>query len=711
MGEYHMNTQASELFERGITATQNAAKYYVDPAITQLVDRVRLKARVRMAWLNKLWSEEAETSKSYITQAEVATILAEKDTIGAQQAWIEENHDLAVLLDSITQIDQLIASDTDSRWYRLLSVFGLSESEADLLQSCLALNMDSSLARVYAYLQDHPARAYVTEDLVKRLFQHGPETINHSESPLKLWHLVIAKEVTSVEPGAFVIDSMIADWLLGQRPLDEPLVARATISIPQNPLSNWPVKQTKIKLEGFLHQDPPKQVRLVISGPTGSGRRTFAAVISAELRMPVLTIDSDHLDNESWQNLYLHAQRQAFLDSGTLCWTGYSAMQYEWPRQLSVFPLQFLIVEPGQSPVSHAEFIDHYVEMPNLTVDERRSLWQQYIPEAHTWSEPDFQRLVQQHQVNVGDIVLAADKQINSAVQAQRCVQDQTRFKLGDLAQRLECPFTLEDMVLPQQVSDVLQDFLFEAQDRNAFWENEKARRLFPQGRSLMALFSGPSGTGKTMSAQVIAAELGLDLFRIDLSSVVSKYVGETSHNLEKILSKAQHMDIVLLFDEADALLGKRTEIKDAHDRFANTDTNYLLQALEDYQGIAILSTNRKENIDDAFLRRIRYVVEYPCPDANQRLELWQRLISELVGAGALTNKKSDKSLITNLNQIATGVELTGAQIKYAILAAMFTARREGESLNIKHLLRGVDRELMKLGRVLTERDRARLEL
>jgi SpoVK/Ycf46/Vps4 family AAA+-type ATPase len=271
----------------------------------------------------------------------------------------------------------------------------------------------------------------------------------------------------------------------------------------------------------------------------------------------------------------------------------------------------------------------------------------------------------------------------------------------------------MQDLVVQRQVSEVLRDFIYEAEERSALWAKDNIRRLFPQGRSLMALLSGPSGTGKTMSAQVIAAELGLDLFRIDLAAVVSKYVGETSRNLQRILSRARHMDVVLLFDEADALLGRRTEIKDAHDRFANTDTNYLLQALEsDYQGIALLSTNRKENIDDAFLRRVRYLIEFPKPDAGQRLILWRKFIAELAGIETLSDTNNEsQSLHDGLQIIAGGIELTGAQIKYAVLAALFAARRDRQFLQLRHLLRGVDRELMKTGRVLTERERERLKV
>ena len=206
------------------------------------------------------------------------------------------------------------------------------------------------------------------------------------------------------------------------------------------------------------------------------------------------------------------------------------------------------------------------------------------------------------------------------------------------------------------------------------------------------------------MAAQVIAADLELDLFRVDLSSVVSKYVGETSQNLERILSRAENMDIVLFFDEADALFGKRTEIKDAHDRFANTDTNYLLQAIENYAGIVLLASNKKANIEPAFIRRLRYVLEFSPPDENQRFTIWDQIIAEL------TDPKTARGLESQLRTLAKEVSLTGAQIKFSILAAVFVARKEGEPLNTRHLLRGLKRELLKEGRSLSEREMEKLQ-
>ena len=683
----------------------------LDPAIQRVLDRIRLKARCRIEWLRTLWTEERATiGHQTVCHAEVDLILADRDSPQAEAEWLDRNDRLAGVLTELRQLEQLIEEDDTSRPALLCRIFSIEHDDADLLQACLALRVDPSLARLYAYTQDHSARAYVTEDLVRRMFGYGFNSICHSESPLRLWNLVHEKEITPGEPSLYTIDPMICDWLTGKNSLDPLLVGKAIIRMPMQPLKNRPVEETLGVIKRHVSNEVSGRIRIILSGSPGSGRHTMAATVASRLGMTLLAVNSDSIDLEQWQETYLHAQRQAFLDRTALCWSGAVIQDRSWPKQIAPFPVQFVVLEPGQSLFVHSDLVDHRIEMPALTIEERHELWKHYIPESVTWAASDFERLVRQHQITVGEIAAVAAKRINTAAAAESSVRESARYRLGELAQRIECPFTVDDLVLPLRVSEILHDFLFEANDRVAFWENEQVRRLFPQGRSLMALFSGPSGTGKTMSAQVIATELGLDLFRIDLAAVVSKYVGETSKNLQQILSRAQHMDIVLLFDEADALLGKRTEIRDAHDRFANTDTNYLLQALEDYQGIAILSTNKKSNIDEAFIRRIRYVVEFPRPDAAQRLTLWKRLIKELVGGDILTrNDHNHRPLAQDIEPLASMIELTGAQIKYAVLAAMFAARRDCAQLGMKHLLRGIDRELMKEGRVLTERERQRV--
>ncbi len=273
----------------------------------------------------------------------------------------------------------------------------------------------------------------------------------------------------------------------------------------------------------------------------------------------------------------------------------------------------------------------------------------------------------------------------------------------GESARPLEGPFTWDDLVVPERVREALKDFALAARERAAFWKSGRPRRLLPRGKGLAALFSGPPGTGKTMAAQVLAADLQQNLYRVDLAAVVTKYIGETEKNLKRLLAAAESCDAILLFDEADALFGKRSEVRDSHDRYANSDTNYLLQLLEEYRGVVIVTSNQTQNIDPNFVRRMRFVVEFPMPDANERLSIWRKVIQALCGNEELGRLKEV------IDALAQNVELSGAQIKHAVLASISLARRSHEAVELKHLLRSVTRELSKARRKIGATERERL--
>jgi hypothetical protein len=428
--------------------------------------------------------------------------------------------------------------------------------------------------------------------------------------------------------------------------------------------------------------------------------------VASQLGMPLLAIDMSAIPSDEWEQTFIHAHRHAFLHRVAPAWIGgetESAMARRWTERITHFPMQFILRDLHAVAPAIPHAVTLRLDLPVPGVETRRRLWGQYAPQAAAAFPDQVAGLAERFNARPGAIAAAAGMPCPSVEGMARALRASQRDLLGGLAQPLECPFVWDDLVIADALREALGDFVHEAGDRALFWEQPEARRLFPQGRGLAALFTGSPGTGKTMAAQVVAAQLGLDLFRIDLSTVVSKYVGETSHNLQRILSHAADMDVVLFFDEADALFSRRTEVKDAHDRFANTDTNHLLQALENYAGIAILATNRKGNIDPAFIRRLRYVLEFAKPDAAQRRQLWTRLIAALAGDEASTR------LAPLIERLASQLELTGAQIKYAVLTGVFAARRAGAGLRAEHLLRGLDREMAKEGRALSDRERARL--
>ena len=679
-------------------AVHTAQEIALDPALQRVLDRVRLRARRRAAWLRKLWTEEGKPEGAGpITHAEIETHLDGRDSPAAEAAWLAGDERIAHWNRELAQVEAAIAADEMSRFALLHQILGIEPQDSDILQMCLALALDPALARVYGYLQDHAGRSYATEALAARLFGRGYYVFWSPESPLRRWELVHEREIVPGEPPMLTCDRQVRDWLCGENDLDERLVGIAALVPPLSPLPGWPMEGVTALLERAVRAEPALRVRVVVSGPSGSGRRTLAACASSGLGLPLLAIDCDRIEDGEWPRVFVRVQRQAYLDRCALAWCGERAGQRAWPRVVPPFPVQFVVCEGGQAVQPTEEMVDRRVEMPMPSLDKRQALWREYVPSSMAWDPRAFEDLVTRHRVTAGLVASVARGPVDGPEGAATQMRVAQRHRLGRLAQPLECPFTWDGL------RGALEDLVYEARERVAFWERPEARRLFPQGRGLVGLFSGPPGTGKTMAAQVIAASLRLDLFRIDLSSVVSKYVGETSQNLERILSRAEGMDIVLFFDEADALFGKRTEIKDAHDRFANTDTNYLLQAIENYGGVALLATNKKDNIDPAFIRRIRYVLEFPRPNPDQRLRIWRQILGELSGRDCLSKLEGD------LETLAGGIEMTGSQIKFAVLAALFAASREGRPLDIHHLLRGLDRELTKEGRGLSDRERERL--
>ena len=270
----------------------------------------------------------------------------------------------------------------------------------------------------------------------------------------------------------------------------------------------------------------------------------------------------------------------------------------------------------------------------------------------------------------------------------------QSGHDLATLARKIQPKFTWNDIVLsPNQVKQ-LRDICKEAEYRDLVHQKWGFAAKLSLGKGLNVLFSGASGTGKTMAAEVIAHHLQLDLYKIDLSQIVSKYIGETEKNLNRIFTAATNSNAILLFDEADALFGKRSEVQDARDRYANIEVGYLLQKMEEYQGIAILTTNLRSNMDEAFERRLRFIIEFPLPDAKNRLLIWQGIFPK--------NAPCHPSL--DLELLAENFEITGANIRNIALTAAFLAADEGQLIEMVHLIRAMRREYQKMGRILRDK-------
>jgi predicted nucleic acid-binding protein len=311
-------------------------------------------------------------------------------------------------------------------------------------------------------------------------------------------------------------------------------------------------------------------------------------------------------------------------------------------------------------------------------------------------------RAVAAHRLDSGQVRRAADVAVRTAALAGRpvgpddlrtAVRAQNGAGLDRLARRVEPAVGWDDLVLPPPTHRRLRELALRARHRDQVLGQWGMRPGGGRGRGVIALFAGESGTGKTMSAEVVAADLGMDLYVVDLSTVVDKYVGETEKNLERIFTEASAVNAVLLFDEADAIFGKRSEVKDAHDRHANIESAYLLQRMESFDGIAVLTTNLRANLDEAFTRRLDVVADFPVPDAGQRLALWERCLGD----------RLPRAADLDLAFCADRFELAGGSIRACAVTAAYLAAESGEPLTMRQVVTAVAQEYRKLGRLVLE--------
>ena len=669
------------------------AQSSADDTLRLVIARVRLLAAMRAAWLHRLWTLEAGEGETALRR-----ITVDRDRLDDEVAWRAAAHELDDLRPALAEVEGRLAGNSGSRLERLGDIFGLDAADRDLMQLTLAFEFDEGLGPVLAHLAGDGGIAHPTPRLAARIFMTPPGSGWRRDGALARWRIVGCEEGDS-SVARLVLDPGLRDWFAGGAYRDPALAGVLRPASLHEPLDHWPVGATAAHLQRLVDTTPPTAVRVAVSGVEGVGRQSFATSVARKLGLTVIVAQVGGAAAAAREALAVHVHRHGFLAGAAIVWRDTAAQPPALPADLAPFPVEFVLTGPVDALAPEPGRASLTVSLLPPDAEVRAALWRRYLPDATTWPEDKLRGLAARHRAPPGRIAAAAASAPRSPEEAGAALHALNRHRLGRLAQHVHCPFTRDDLLLPARLAGQLDTLLHEARRRTLFWERPEARRLFPQGHGLIALCTGPAGTGKTMAAQVIARALDLELYRIDVSTVVSKYVGETAENIERILAEAQAMDVVLLFDEADGLFSRRTEVSDAHDRYANTDTGHLLQAIENHDGIVILTSNRKRNIDEAFLRRLRYVMEFPAPDEATREAIWRNLLTELVGADAVTRCEAA------LKRLAERIPLTGAQIKNAALTAIFSAERADAPLAAAHLLHGVDAELMKEGRALSERD------
>jgi hypothetical protein len=595
---------------------------------------------------------------------------------------------------------------------RLCAVLGLSAFESELLLLCAGVELDPAFGALCAAAQGDSQRRHATFSLALAALAEPHWSALSPRAPLRRWSLVEVGSNSSLVAAPLRIDERVLHFLGGVDHLDdrlagliEPLPVGSELVPSQDRLAEQIVEQ-------WRRPSPGGTLPVVLlCGEDDWGKLSIASAAASALGLRAVLLHSANLtvnprELEAFVRLW---ERESALSGVVLCVDGNELDSNDAARDRALSRLTESLDAPlivacreRRVPTQRVALL---LRVFRPKAEEQRGIWEEALGPTAAELNGELGGLVSQFYINASGVRSAVaeafaeripeGEQQADAGQMGRRLWDacrlHTRPRLADLAQRIDSTHGWEDLVLPEPQMQILRHIVTHVRHRAQVYEGWGFSAKGTRGLGISALFAGTSGTGKTMAAEVLANDLRLDVYRIDLSSVVSKYIGETEKNLRRVFDAAEEGGAILLFDEADALFGKRSDVKDSHDRYANIEISYLLQRMEAYRGLAILTTNMKNALDSAFLRRIRFVVQFPFPDAAQRAEIWRRIFPRATPTDGL-----DYARLSRLS-------ITGGNIRNIALNGAFLAAGAGEPVRMKHLLNAARSEYSKLEKPLTE--------
>lgn len=694
--------------------------------------------------------EPASLRGLYVSGAEVEQLLQAPDTANGELHTQLHAHVLAASEELSARRAAALDLGVPLRLPTLGRLFQLVEWEERLLVLCLAPIVDQRFEKFFAYLNDdlnrkgptlHLAAELVFEPQVDTLARYATLTSSTRLFRAGLVRVLDEDRAASRMSCLLRLDERIASYLLGGDALPGEVGAFSRLALP-SPISpdREPLARLTAAVRHHLASDTrpaAEERRLLVrlEGREGSGRRALAEAVCADLDIPLVVVDLPQLCalSDSFDTAIRLATREALLQPAALYMHGVDALtsapssvtnderqpDHGAPnadrlaallRAIEDFSwLTFLASERPFRPTGR--WREHaWLQVALPTPDDVSSveIWQRVLSAYSVDVAPtDLDRLAAQFRFTEGQIRAtvqsAADATLLETTRAQqlesadlaRASRAQSVARVGSLAQRIDSRNSWPDIVLPADTLSQLRELVTQVRYRRTVLGTWGFGQKLARGKGLAALFSGPSGTGKTMAAEIVAGDLELDLYRVDLASVVSKYIGETEKNLARLFDEAEQASAVLFFDEADALFGKRSEVKDAHDRYANIEISYLLQRIETFEGLVMLATNLKKNMDGAFLRRLQFSIDFPFPDARLRRSIWEGLFP----------KQAPRSPDIDFEFLAQQLPLAGGNIRNVVVYAAFLAASSNEPIGMTHLMRAGRREYDKIGRLGAEAD------
>jgi len=624
---------------------------------------------------------------------------------------------------------QVTAPDVPLRLHLLVRRFGLDSTECDLLLLCLLPELDSRFRRLYGYLHDDVDRRRATVGLLdemlappafaaRRLLGPGTRLVENQLVVLDVWNAAEGPSERGVR-----IEDRVVDFLTGTDRIDVRLGdAVRELALPQAAA----LAPTQIRLLKTLAATPG--ARIVFTGGDSYSRRSEAGAIGAELRAPVLLASAAAVAEPHGAQIVALAFREATLRAALLLWEGCEAL-FDRGRPLPAWDalLQAAARQGRPTMLDHAALWDPEDRarstrlvrwpLPRLDVAGRQARWAAVLSGAALPGAAE-RDAVSQRLAQTFDLTAAQVQDAAAMAQDLALVDDpaaavtvdhlleacrrQTGRRLLTFTQRVAIPAGLDldaEIVLPAEQKQQLHDLVDRIRLRNVLAER-RPQDAWRRPSGVVCMFTGSSGCGKTLAAACVASALGKDLLRVDLPAVVSKWVGETEKNLQQVFAEAEDANAVMFFDEAEAFFAKRGEVKGAQDRWAMMETDYLLQRIEGYTGAVILATNLRQQIDEAFLRRIQVIIEFPFPDSEQRAELWMRALLRRLPGRTREQVAEDFSI----SELAERYSLSGAAIESVVEEAELMTLRESSrqaKLEYTSILDSLSTEMRKMGKPL----------
>ncbi len=611
---------------------------------------------------------------------------------------------------------------------RLIENLDLRPLEVETLVVAIAPHLDAPLAEIFNVLKGPTTgRRGVDLALVAQLFRlkrYDRVSLLDAldpERPLLRWRLlqVLPAEAfesfSSMSHRAFRPTFDLVSTLCGRSELAPELVRVAKLTRAKPTLDDLRMDEVQRKELSAFCEAAKSDLReggpwMVLWGPVGIGKRTAAERIAAYGGRPLLAFDPTTVDRASFEDVFARVQREALIRAamlyiGPLTTELLDKGARELTRRLMEYrgPL-ILGVDGTQAPKVSSEHAMWELQIRLPSEPTRVELWQDALPQQFCAPDVQLDSLARSFHLTPGEIVRSAQEARSIAQRDQNRkvahadirggVERRLRNDLGEFARRITTTTTWADLVLPQQDMERIEEFISRKRYQDQVYRSWGFGERVGYGKGLIALFSGPPGTGKTMLAGLIAQALDLDMYQVDLAQVVSKWVGETEKQLGQVFDQAERAHAVLLFDEADSLFAKRTEVKGANDRYGNMATNYLLQRLEQYTGVAVLTTNKDTALDEALQRRLTLHLRLEVPDVEERTRLWQTFLPP----------KAPVERDINLTVLANEFELSGGYIKNAAVRAAFLAAQAGAPIGMEILRLASALELEDMGRVVWQR-------